>query len=464
MALHLCKDFLAKHPTSSTVTTRFYHVCLVAYFLRGVLGFTFVGHTSFNLEGASITKGSGVNNANINLGSPLERAVQLPGSYVVSAADLDRVLAIKSNLNPLMNSGLFRISGIDLPTNSVILTGRSWLDPPIPETGVSWRMFENEGTVTNSFALGTNGNPDTGSTTKYRGDLSATTSRIILQSPHSTNWQVRLCCETPSDSDGGSGQGHIGAAASFAPGYGGNSSGDFPNGGQHLHHGEFWNIGSDNSQTTRNTGVQGGLGSRNATIPGRYYMWGDDVTGTCFVAVRQHGSTETEGVVCFGLPEDEEQPIPTSPIYRLFCFGCTNNNADVTLDIKPEAYNNGRSQMGTAYGLGNQPITCVPVSWHYSTGGGLNTGIMNNGTAADDVYLGATTLWAWDLVAGTWDNTYINGGPQFQPLEPRRLGRLPFARRGRENFNVWSTSVDQGRTYLHVQAGMFLPWSGSIIP
>lgn len=467
MTLHLCKDFLAKHPLNSTVYLRYYHLCISSYFLRGVLGYTVVGSTSFSLDGTPITKGSGTT-AVINVGAGLERAVQLPGTYVVSLADIDRVLALKSPANPLMNSGLFRVSGIDVPSNSLIMVARSWLETPIAETGVTWKLFENEGLVTANFLNGSNGNPEAGALTKYRGDGSATTSRIILQSPHSTNWQLRICAEAPIDTNGSGGQGAIGAPCSFAPGFGGNSAGDFANAGQHLHHPQFWNLGGDQSILSRTSQTVAGLGITGSDIPGRYYMWGDDVTGTCMIICRQHGSLPTEGIVVFGLPEDEEQPLPVNPVHRLFVFGSTNRvnvGTGTQITLKAEAGSVNYTVLGSAFGLGNQPITCTAGGWAYSTGQTYFSGLMNDATAADDVYLGATTLTSYDLYAGTWD-TGVQGGnlTPFISLEPRRLGRLPFARRGRENFNAFSTSVDQSRSWLYFASGIFCPWSGSIIP
>ncbi len=468
MTLHLSKDFLAKHASAATVLSRHYNLCITAYFLVGVMGFGVVGQTSFNINSGSITKGSGVNSANINMGAGLERAVQIPsGSYVVTASDIDRVWALKSNSNPLMNSGIFRVGGIDTGTNSLIMVARSWLDFPIVETGVSWKIFENEGIVTTGFSIGANANPNAGALTKYRGDGTATCSRIILQSPHSTGWQVRICAETDADCN----TGLIRAASSIAPGFGGNAAGDFANGGQYLHQAQFWNLGDDNTHNSRIPGSVPGLCSFASGTPSRYYMWCDDVTGTCMIVVRQHGDPNTESFVVFGLPEDEEQPLPVNPIHRLFVWGSTYHNAgsnNSAIHLKTDALVNSNtpvlSSMGVAFGLGFQPVTCAPGSWAYSTGQAVNAGLLNNATAADDVALGASTLCGLDLYAGTWDNTYINGGAAFQSLEPRRLGRMPFARRGRENYNAWSTSVDQSRSYLHLAQGVYCPWSGSIIP
>lgn len=464
MTTHICKDFLAESLTSTTVYLRYYALCLVSYFLKGVLGFSVIGHTNFDINNLAITKGSGTNNANVNLGVGYERAVQLPVSYTVSISDVGRVLALKSNSNPLLNSGLFRITGIDSATNCVFMAARSWLDEPPVETNISWTLFEHESIVTSTFLNGDNGL----AVPNYKSEGTATTSRIILQSPHSSAWQVRICAETPADVDDGASQGHIGAACTIIPGFGGNSSGDFQRGGQHLHHAQFWGIGAKNN--SRVVGTSPGIASISTAIPGRYYMWGDDVTGTCFIVIRQHGSLEAESIVSFGLPEDEEQPLPTLPVQRLFSYGSILKNVGSTsfLHIKSGPYTESLlQQMGTAFGFSMQPITCIASSWAYSTGQATNNGIMNSTVAADDAYMNATVLWSWDLIAGTYDNADDGMQSSYTPymvLEPRRLGRMPFARRGRENYNQFSTSVDAGREWFHVSQGVYLPWSGSIVP
>lgn len=461
MTLHICKDFLSKHTTSSTVFTRYYHAYVSAMFLRGVLGFTQVGHTNFNIDGSTITKAYGVNSANINIGTgSLERAIQLPSaSYVVSNSDVNRVISLHSNAHSYLNSGLYRVNGYDTNTNSLIIDNRSWLESPPSEAGLSWRLFENEAVVTATFMNGGNGVANPG----YRGvGSSATTTRVILQSPHSTAWQLRICCETPIDTDGGGGQSNSAPACSLVPGFGGNSSGDFTIGGRHLHPALFFNL-SDNAGIQKTNGWLGGLSGCNTVTPGRYYMWGDDATGSCVIITRQHGTTtEWNNFCAFGIPEDEEVPLPSDPVHRLFVFGGTGL-AGNTMEIEAGPRQTD-AMMGSAFGLCNQPVTCVPGSWQFLAGTSINASIMHDSTAGDSVYTDSTELYGWDLYAGTWDYTEFNSQTSMITLEPRRLGLLPFVRRGRENYNTFTTSNDAGKTWIHMQTGIFLPWSGSIVP
>lgn len=455
MTLHVCRDFLMMHPTDPDPYHRYYAAYAIAMFLRGVLGYTQVGHTNFNLDGSVITKGSGTNDANVNAGAGLERAVQMPVSYTVSSADIDRILALKSNSNPMLNSGLFRVSGIDSTSNSLFMVARSWLEVPPAEVGVSWRLYENEATVTALFVNGAN----TKASGRYRGDGDATTSRIVLQSPHATAWQLRVCCETPNDSNGVVPNFACAPPCSVAPGFGGNAAGDFSAAGKHLHPAMFFDLSAAKVKTD---GWLGGIASNTNVAPGRVYMWGDDATGTCVIITRQHGDTAWNGLCGFGLSEDEDLPLAADPVHRLFVFGHTAIAGNtMEMGAGPRTVDN---MMGVAMGLGYQPVTCVPGSWQYMQDATRDSSIMHDTLAADSVYVSATELYGWDLYAGTWDFAHPSVVASAIQMEPRRLGRFPFARRGRENFNTFSTSVDAGRTWLHMQTGIYLPWSGSIVP
>jgi hypothetical protein len=439
-------------------------------FLRGVLGFTVVGQTNFNIDSGSITKGSGVSNASINQGLGNEFAVAIPtGSYSVGVSDVNRILALKSTTNPKLNSGLFRVTGINTTSNWLYILNRS-LDQLPAESGLTWRLFEKEQTVVPTFVNDTNATPGVYDRT-YHGNGASTTSRIILQSPHSTAWQVRICVEWNEDVGTTVSFGKMGAPCSFAPGVNGDASGDFAVGGQHLHIPMWFNVVDQGSAASLNTnGSCPGMDAYESNLPTtattvlaqRYYIWGDDVTGTTCIIARQAGYGG-EGIVAFGLPEFEEEPLPTNVIHRLFTFGNTGCEA-IRLSANSRTTDGITfAQMGAAFGLNNQPVSCVPSNFCFMSQNAQNSSIADSSLAADSPYIGASELYPWDLIAGTWDFTDTYTRP-YLLLEPRRLGSFPMARRGRENFNLFSTSVDASRSYLHVGSGIFLPWSGSILP
>lgn len=470
MTTHLTRDFLSVGEYNAP----YGGIYLVAAFLRTTLGFTVVGQTGFNLDSGSITISSGLN-AQINLGGVNTHAVLLPSAtYVVQAADVGRILGMKSNSNPLFNSGLFRVTGIDSTNNYLYIQPRGIESPPA-ESSLSWRLFENEVTV--ATTMGNNPNSLTGD--RYRTWGAAAASRIILQSPHSTAWQVRLTAENEQDCDNNAagGRAECGAPGSIAPGFGGTSIGDFVPGGKHLHVPLWWNLSNISATTTatsqRAQNCLVGFTRRNSetdatmTITNglRFYMWGDDVTGTCVIIARQHGeSLATQTLIVFGVPEDEEIYSP-EPIHRLFNYGFTVCNASNTIDINPGyRTETNEDQQGNAFGLSMQPISCVASMYCYLAGEAAGAGIIDDSAAEDDVYVKATELYPIDLIAGTYDQRDTTGYSPFMLLEPRRMGRVPWIRRGRTNFTEWTTSNDVAQSWLHTQGGVFLPWSGSIMP
>lgn len=454
-------------------TANFGAVYYAALFLRGVLGFTQVGHTNFNLDGSTITKASGTG-ADINLGAGLERAVSIPAlTYTLSVSDVSRIIVLRSTSNPLFNSGIFRIVGIDTATNRAFISGRM-ADLPKVESNLTWRIFETEAVALAGFSV----TPSTPTTSGlYHGTGNAGASRLVLQSPHSSAWQVRLTCENTADSTGGGTpyQNKIGARASFAPGFGGDASGDFPAAGRHLHVPMFWNKAANGSDSTtfRTNGSVVGIPSNLTVDVGlRYYMWGDDVTGAFAMFVRQHttaAASDNQGLVFFGIPEDEELTTSGDNVHRLFTYGYTNTQITAqTIQISPDFGEfNGTivGQMGVAYGLSMQPVSCVPMSYNFLAGNAIGSSIAFNASAADNVYTGATELYGLDLITGTWDSWFTTLPTTHAPnmiLEPRRMGRMPFVRKGRTNFNTWSTSPDS--LWLHTENGVYMPWSGSFLP
>ena len=79
-------------------------------------------------------------------------------------------------------------------------------------------------------------------------------------------------------------------------------------------------------------------------------------------------------------------------------------------------------------------------------------------------FLGANELIPVDLIAGAQDNNYADGNEPVLPMEPRRLGRVPFARQGpATNMTNWTTG--SAGSWLHAKNGVYLPWGGlSVLP
>lgn len=453
MTLHVCRDFL----TSGILTNMFMpHQCLyyTAMFCRAILNYTVVGQTNFNLDGATLRIASGAAGS-LNQGST-DMYAFAPNGYTVSADDINRILAVRSPGHPMVNSGLFRITGVDTVNNWFYIDYRSGDTPPA-ETGMSWVLYEHESVFMAN--LNTTGN---GSSTEYAGRGSATQSRIILQSPHSTAWQVRIAVENSADYD--SSTGAVGPVVTTAPGYGGNSAGDFPVAGQCLHSALYFN--------KRIQELKGGAVGWVPNAPGgntqsRIYMWGDDVTGTFVGAARQVVMSDSDSWFAFGLPEDEEIPLPPKNVQRLFAIGASGTinggRNGIYWNTGPV---NTDTRSGVAFGLSNQPISCifsiyvplVNVQWS-------SRPARNTLTAGDNPYLASTELLTVDLLAGTHDNMYLADGNERYVLEGRRLGRAPFMRMGRANYGYFQIAPTlDGNTWLHMSDGVYLPWKGAILP
>lgn len=455
MTMHVCRDFLSTgNPLNLFFPYLSQYFSLI--FMRVVLGYTVVGQTNCNIDSATLRIAVGAGGS-LNQGASDPYAFQ-PVGYTVSALDIGRILVLKSPGHPLVNSGLFRITAIDLANNWFYIDYRSGDIPPA-ETGMTWGIYEHESAF--QAIVNTTGN---GITTEYTGRGAATQTRIIVQSPHSTAYQVRFCLENTFDTD--SSFGPVGGIQTIAPGYGGNSAGDFQPGGQCLHSALFFN--------KRVQQLKGGAVGWVGNAPGgntqsRVYMWGDDVTGTFLGVNRSVTVGGSDSWVVFGLPEDEEQPLPPKNVQRLFTMGqsSTGNGGANGIYWYCGTLNDG-ARMGVGFGLSNQPISCifsiyVPMS-NIFWGPGARPA-RNTLNAGDNPYLQATELLSVDLVVGTHDNLYLASNNEMYVLEGRRIGRTPFARMGRSNYGYFqiAPSLD-GNTWLHTADGIYLPWKGAILP
>lgn len=443
MTLHICKGLLDV-PTHKEMIGIYW----TALFCRYILGFTVVGQTNFNIEGVAILKGSGTG-ASINTGTGNEFAVKIPSiQYTVSSSDLNRVLILKSSLFPLQNSGMYRITAINVAQNLVYIEPQVATRHPAETGTLTWVMTESD----RLFTFNTNGNA--AATGLYHGQGAATCSRIILQSPNAMGWQVRLCSESTTDTaTNGLSQ------CTVAAGFGGDSAGDFPAGGEHLHQNQWRNTNSPLYQMST-----AGLDIANGSDLCKTWIWGDDVTGTCVIVI----ASATAGSVSanlktwamFGLPENEELPLPPRDIQRLFSIGVYRPDNTLGTSWRSGASSNGSTHFpqGSAFGLSRQPVSCCFGLYAFLTGQDSSaTDPMFVTAASENSFTLETEFLPVDLMSGTYDTFYVFTGVGVYQLEPRRLGRVPLARAGRA-ITVMSTSEDS--MWIHIDAGIWLPWSG----
>lgn len=549
MTVHICRDVLLGG-TLGGQTSSYDSFWTVGIFLQGVLGFTVASSAgaaalipppyadttvpyfsatqtgpnswTFAQVSSSIlnrTTGS----CFINLGTGKEMYVQFSpdvmnlsaAAYPIGYPDISasfpagagtnfwdrKWLCLKSNEYPLANSGIFEVVSQSYSDNALIIEYRAgtgsfppvqtgsfatasiWLPPPGSDNGFPGRTAATTGPIT---TLVNNGAGSTGYSTS---GSTATFPRVVLTSPHSSSWQVRLCIESVNDMWNANDP-----TFTAIPGFGA-IAGDFMIGkylttsSLHLHINNWWNEPGSSlyfPNFTNRAGTRPGLdrwwntfggglpqiwNSEVWRISGRLYMWGDDQTGSCLVFHRPQRGPYENCFMMFGIPEDEPDPLPgTHPIHRLFTMGNTYFNAIKDIDWRNGEYNS-YGIGGAAYSLDKRqgPISCVmaflasvafTASSFGSTDRPLNFDLrMHSSSFAG----GAREVIPVELIAGGWDNQYINGQPPVYPLEIRRLGHVPIARMGTNvAMSNWVTA-DDDRTWFHIKNGMYLPWGG-IIP
>lgn len=483
MTVHMCRQLKVGQIGS------YANLYALGCFMTGVLGYTLQsanqnGPTTFlpyiiaqGLQAAIYTSSSITHSAYVDI--PFS---DITGSFNTSTQYASYILAIKSNNHPLSNSGLYTIITSSLPAgDSYPTTGtltfaidyRSDSTPPV-ESSLQWSLFSPFAPTGDLSTVVDNpptnfGNGGTG----YQTSGSSTSLRAIYKSPHATAWQLRLCLE--SYGDRGPGQPLNGICFTATPGFSG-SNGDFPNvsntiagDAQHLH-GPMW----FNTTSSLYDGTQPGLdpqtiggGQVASGINWGFWAWGDDTTGTIVMVNSSSNNGAAGGWMAFGLPEDETMPIAPLPIQRLFTFGNLSQllGQGINWDTDTITANIGCGGMAMSWDPRNGPISCVPAAWSLlcRDNGSLQTPQFDP-HAVDTPFLQATELLPVDLFAGTLTNWY-NGvsNPPVLNIEPRRLGRFPFARFGRANQSNYAMP-STGSAWFHVKNGVYLPWDTAVLP
>ena len=345
-------------------------------------------------------------------------------------------------------------------------------NPSVPGTVVCNVVDQGSGGVYD-YTLGTNGDG------KYHA---INMLRAIFQSPHPSGWQVRLCLENAYTRASAA----RGCCFSVAPGTNApTGSGDFKTGDQgglHLH-APLWH--NTNSGTFGGTvvgldpnfsygyGIPAGnhgnqnqpslFGNTTLDYAWRFFAWGDDQTGTVFF-LNRNMTGAADGMCLFGIPEDETQPLPPLTVQRLFVIGSCNNNGN---DIHWHCGNylhDGTAGMAYSMAPYLGPISCVMANYTLLNANSNLNYINADAAAGPTPFLGANELIPVDLIAGAQDNNYADGNEPVLPMEPRRLGRVPFARQGpATNMTNWTTG--SAGSWLHAKNGVYLPWGGlSVLP
>jgi hypothetical protein len=361
-------------------------------------------------------------------------------------------------------TGCLSVGTGTMSTGGVVYYSQS-LPPAEPTDSMNWYLYEKDASVPIQGA--SNGN----SAIQYRGNGTSTTPRVILQSPHAVGWQVRVCHETTNDS--GVGTSPVSsecALITFAPGFSGDASGDFPVGGPVLHAPLYYNSNSNNLQGgALGFGDNVNIPTGTADITYRITMVGDDDGYGITIFGRRPGNASSPRSynLSFGLPATEVLPPPPNNEARLFVIGSgsSTNSGNNLNDVS--------WYPGNIVGLASQGITIrsayqslgVPVSINvslitYVQGVGQTGSPIFDGSAAESPWLGGSELMPVDVISGivqTWNGSAVaNFG--FPNLEGRFLGTIPHIREGRANFAEYATTTDLFAQ--HMRRGMWLLWGG----
>src|SRR5579885_889729 len=463
MTIHLCRDYVTVSSTTiNSTNSTLVPMYIMAIFMRRVLGYTVVGQTNFNLDGAAITiAGSTSQTATMNA----DGTVSIPSGVrvVTSPADVNRILVLKSATNPTINSGVFRITGVNTGPNSYTIDRRT-SDAAVAESGLQWWLFEADNVVTGAWTSTGNGSGST-----YAGNGSATCTRLILQSPgtfgaNGFQWQVRFCVEPIFVYSA------PGISFSVAPGAAGigNSAGDYPVGSPSLHGSLFFNNAQSNL-TYLGTTIGGG--SQSSSAQTRITIVGDDAGQSVLCFNRSVAAPPPNYYISFGVPDNEPTPLPPQSVSRLYVLGgaasYNQGNYLAANFLQSNGAINGGGMEGMSFGLNGAPVTCSPSLWTYVTSpGGQGQSPIYDSQAADSHMFDNTqytVLLPVDLVVGVFKNRYINSQPDIMRQEPRTIGTIPFVRAGRQNYGNFSTTTDSNKAWQHMQSGVYLTWNGPTV-
>jgi len=257
----------------------------------------------------------------------------------------------------------------------------------------------------------------------YAGQGVAYNSRIILQSPHPTGYQVRICGEYRSANL---------PSVTITAGTNGNSLGDFPPGSPQANLAEYFNT------NIVNTGLYAGLtpgGGSSIVGISRITMVGDDTGQSMFIYNRG-----INGMVLFGIPDNE--PLPVSPDFeRVFTYGGspTSNSPGINLRIGTNA------NTGVIFRRGS-PKFCTLTSWA-NLDGVSQTSAMFSVNASDSTFTNSTEALPIEVWSGT--NCDIDTSTGIVPpyyYDQEFLGTAPYLRVGRANFGDFTLSTEESTT------------------
>lgn len=271
----------------------------------------------------------------------------------------------------------------------------------------------------------------------YYGDGYNYNNRIILQSPHASGWQTRICVEPTA---GGV------PLTSVSTGFGGNIFADFPIGGVTNYIPLFFNLFALGAYVNTTTG--GG----NSGTANRYTFVGDDGGQNVFLYSRSLGGGNN-GIMSIGIPDNE--PIPNAVnTDRSYVYGSMQTGDFGGIQIRPTIGNcdTVAGNIGTSYHSGIPELVMfsswVPLegSNNGSTGAPPNS-LTYSANAADSPFTGTTEVMPIEVWGGFTTDPALNipqpsSGVVAFSYNQRFMGTAPYLRYGRVNFGNFALSTD----------------------
>jgi hypothetical protein len=293
-------------------------------------------------------------------------------------------------------------------------------------TALSNNTFQLNGSAGN----GTYTSGGTINYTGYTGNAVTFSSKIILQSPHATGWQVRFCVEPQTSTNL--------PIISVAIGYQGTTIGDFPQGGVTSHIAQF--LGANPSGGYVNA-VPGGGASASVS---RLTVVGDDGGQAFFLYGKISSGGTNNGILLVGIPDNE--PVPNYPnTDRIFTYGSMNLADYGTIQLRA-----GTSFNGGMTFRNSLPEMMQLASWA-NLDGTSGTNPFYSGNAGDSPFTSSTEVIPIEVWGGTTTDPALNivepaGGPVVYYFDQRFMGTAPFLRYGRTNFTAFTQSTDSTTT------------------
>lgn len=264
------------------------------------------------------------------------------------------------------------------------------------------------------------------------GDNTGPNSKVLLQSPHSTGWQVRIALESFNTSA-------IMPYSSVSLGYGGSAQGDFAVGGVTTHTAQFFDQYHASGSAYQYTIT----GASNESDAPRITIVGDDNGRSVFLYARIQAAG-SNGILTFGLPDNEPTPLPINN-NRPFVYGSINANTQDWGTIQMR-YGGFSFNAGLTYRDTNPELCAIAGFINADASSSVVPNYSSN--AGDCPFTTTTELLPWEVWGGVATDTvsyalpYPAGGITVYTVNPRFMGTAPFIRQGRTNFGNFTLSTE----------------------